>query len=75
MSERLGAKFFAARTDLWWGEMLGHRGAPGDAEGAAGLLAKAHTAAAAHGYAGLERPRRRSAEATRLNANAPRVTG
>jgi tetratricopeptide (TPR) repeat protein len=50
MSERLGAKFFAARTDLWWGEMLAER----DAERARALLEKAESAAMAHGYAGLE---------------------
>jgi hypothetical protein len=54
MSERLGAKFFAARTDLWWGEMLTERGAPADAERARVLLEKAENAAKAHGYAGLE---------------------
>src|SRR5438132_2440636 len=30
MSDRMGAKFFAARTNLLWGEMLAERGAPGD---------------------------------------------
>lgn len=55
MSERLGAKFFGARSELWWGRMLVARDAPGDAERARELLTKAHTAAAAHGYAGVER--------------------
>lgn len=40
--------------------MLAQRKAPGDAERARELLAKAHTAAAAHGYANVER---RAAEA------------
>jgi hypothetical protein len=35
--------------------MLAERNAPGDAERARDLLAKAQTAAAAHGYANIER--------------------
>jgi tetratricopeptide (TPR) repeat protein len=54
MSERLGARFFAARTDLWWGEMLTERAAPGDAERARDLLEKAESVAKARGYAGVE---------------------
>ena len=40
--------------------MLAERDAPGDAERARDLLTKAHAAAAAHGYANIER---RAAEA------------
>jgi len=54
-SDRVGAKFFAARTDLYWGRMLAERRAAGDADKARDLLTKAHTAAAAHGYGNVER--------------------
>jgi tetratricopeptide (TPR) repeat protein len=54
-SDRLGAKYFASSTDLWWGGMLAERHAPGDVEQARGLLTKAHTIAAAHGYGNVER--------------------
>ena len=54
-SERFGAKFFAASTDLAWGTMLAERGAPGDTEKARDLLTKAQSTAAAHGYANVER--------------------
>ncbi len=50
-----GAKLFAARTDLCWGQMLSKRDAPGDAETARALLTKAHTTAVAHRYKGVER--------------------
>ena len=53
--DRIGAKFDAARNNLLWGKMLAERGAPGDAEKARALLTNAHTAAAAHGYANVER--------------------
>ncbi len=59
-NDRANAKFFAARTNLSWGKMLAERKAPGDTEKARDLLTKAHTAAAAHGYANVER---RAAEA------------
>ena len=59
-SDRASAKFFAARTNLSWGKMLAERDAPGDTEKARELLTNAHTAAAAHGYANVER---RAAEA------------
>ena len=49
------AEFFAARTNLSWGEMLAERRAPGDTQRARDLLTKAHTSAAAHGYANIER--------------------
>jgi class 3 adenylate cyclase/tetratricopeptide (TPR) repeat protein len=54
-SDRMGAKFSAARTDLSLGRMLLQRQAAGDAERARGLLTRAQTAAATHGYAGVER--------------------
>jgi class 3 adenylate cyclase len=53
--DRVGAKFFAARTDLLWGRMLAERNAPGDPEKARDLLTKAQTAAAVHGYGNVER--------------------
>jgi tetratricopeptide (TPR) repeat protein len=53
-SDRIGAKFFAARTDILWGRMLAERRAPGDTQKARELLSKAHTSAAAHGYANVE---------------------
>jgi hypothetical protein len=56
----MGAKFDAARANLLWGNMLAERNAPGDVEKARDLLTKAHTAAATHGYANVER---RAAEA------------
>ncbi len=55
MSGRMGSKFFAARTDLWWGRMLAKLRAGGDAEKARDLLTKAHTVAAANGYRVVER--------------------
>jgi class 3 adenylate cyclase/tetratricopeptide (TPR) repeat protein len=54
-SDRVGAKFFAARTHLLWGRMFAERNAPGDTEKARKLLTEAHTAAAVHGYANVER--------------------
>jgi class 3 adenylate cyclase len=61
--DRVGAKFYAVRTDLSWGRMLAERQAPGDIEKARDLLTKAHTAAAAYGYLTVER---RSADALLL---------
>jgi class 3 adenylate cyclase len=55
VNDRAGAKFFAARTDLRWGQMLSKRNAPGDAEAARVLLTKAHAIAAEHGYGNVER--------------------
>jgi tetratricopeptide (TPR) repeat protein len=55
LSDRVGAKFFAARTDLWRGKMLAERDAAGDAERARDLLTKAHTVASANGYGNVER--------------------
>jgi tetratricopeptide (TPR) repeat protein len=60
LSLRMGAKFDTARANLMWGNMLAERNAPGDVEKARALLTKAHTAAATHGYANVER---RAAEA------------
>jgi class 3 adenylate cyclase/tetratricopeptide (TPR) repeat protein len=54
-SDRIGAKFFAARTDLWWGKMLAGRQGPGDEERARELLTKAHSVAATNGYGNIER--------------------
>ena len=55
MSARMNAKFFVAITDLLWGSMLAERKAEGDTEKARDLLTKAQAAAAAHGYANVER--------------------
>jgi hypothetical protein len=54
-SERVKAKYFAARTDLSYGKMLLERRGPGDSEKARALLTKAHTVAAANGYRNVER--------------------
>lgn len=54
-SGRLGAKFFAARTDLWWGNVLARRDRPGDADAAKARLNKAQRAARAHGYGNVDR--------------------
>jgi tetratricopeptide (TPR) repeat protein len=53
-SERAGAKFFSARTNLYWGKMLVERNGPGDIQTARDLLGKAHTAAIAHQYGKIE---------------------
>ncbi len=54
-SDRAGAKFFAAQTDLLWGAMLADRHADGDGKKARELLTKAHKVAAANGYGNIER--------------------
>ncbi len=54
-SQRVGAKFFAARIDLSWGQMLARRRAEGDTDEARDLLDRARSSAAAHGYAVVER--------------------
>ncbi len=54
-NDRIGAKFYGARTYLSWGRMLAEHRAPGDAQKARDLLTKALTVAAAHGYANVER--------------------
>ncbi len=61
---RVGAKFFAARTDLSLGKLFVARGAPDDVQRARELIARAHTAAAALGYGAVER---RAAEALSLS--------
>ena len=69
LSERLGARFFTARTDLWWGVMLARRGRPGDADAATTRLRRAQGAARDHGYGNVERPRDRGLRgAARLTA-------
>ena len=55
MCDRIGAKFCAARTDLWWGRMLAERCDQGDPERARKLLTKARSVAAANGYRNVER--------------------
>ncbi|HUC13316.1 MAG TPA: hypothetical protein VMS00_02590, partial [Acidimicrobiales bacterium] len=55
MSERMGAKFFAARTDLWWGILLARRNRPGDIEAATALLTKSQHVAQALGYGNVDR--------------------
>ncbi len=62
MSERLGARFFSARTDLWWGTLLIERNRPGDAEAAVMHLTNAQRVARAQGYGNVER---RASEALR----------
>ena len=54
-SARIGAKFFAACTNLSWGKMLSERGALGDTDKARNLLTEARVAAVDHGYANIER--------------------
>jgi tetratricopeptide (TPR) repeat protein len=54
-SNRMGAKFFAARTNLLWAKMLARRRAHGDAEKVQDLLTEAHTVATAQGYGTVER--------------------
>jgi hypothetical protein len=55
VSERLGAKFFTARTDLWWGIVLARRNRPGDPDAARARLTKAQGAARTLGYADVDR--------------------
>jgi hypothetical protein len=54
-SERGNAKFFTARTSLWWGIMFAERAGPEDTEKARDLLTQAHSSATANGYATVER--------------------
>jgi thiamine pyrophosphate-dependent acetolactate synthase large subunit-like protein len=51
----MGAKFYAARTNLSWGTMLTERGDPGDTEKARDLLTNAHSVAMTNGYGYIER--------------------
>jgi hypothetical protein len=53
--DRVGAKFFAARTQLQWAKLLLERQAPGDGQKARDLLVSAHSEAVAHGYGTVER--------------------
>ena len=55
LNTRGGMKFAAAWTQLLWGRMRAVRSSPGDTEQARELLTSAQTAAAAHGYANIER--------------------
>ena len=55
MSQRMGAKFFAARTDLLWARMLLQRGAPSDADLARTRLISARNVASANSYGVVER--------------------
>jgi hypothetical protein len=55
MCDRAGARFFAARTQLLWGQMLTRRAAPGDAVKAHDLLTAAHTVAVEQGYGTVAR--------------------
>lgn len=54
-SQRANAKFFAARTDLYWGLMLMARRGSGDNERARTLLSRALGTAVACGYGNIER--------------------
>jgi len=53
-SDRADAKYFAARTNLWWGIMLADRRGPGDVQKARDLLTRAHSSAVSNGYATVE---------------------
>ena len=54
-SQRANAKYFAARTDLYWGSMLTARRGRGDSERARHLLSKALATAVMCGYGNVER--------------------
>ena len=54
-SERMGATFFAARTNLSWGRMLVERNRPADRDEGMRLLKKALASATANGYGTVER--------------------
>jgi len=51
----MGAPYFVARTEWAWAESLAIRGRPGDPDRARGLARRAYAAAAARGYAQVER--------------------
>ena len=55
VSDRIGAKFFAARTALWWGSMMAKRQGAGDVEEAKERLTRACTLATGNGYGAVER--------------------
>ena len=52
---KMGATFFAARTNLLWGRMLVSRGLPGDDDRGRRLLTEAHEVARSRSYGGVER--------------------
>ena len=54
-SRRADAKFFAARTDLYWGKMLIEQGKAGDKARAIALLSAACSSAEVNGYGNIER--------------------
>jgi class 3 adenylate cyclase len=54
-AERAGAAYFATEIDLAWAELLLQRGQAGDDQRARAHLDAARSAAAARGYAGIER--------------------
>ena len=54
-SRRADAKFFAARTDLYWGKMLIEQGNAQDEDRAIALLSAARSSAEANGYGNIER--------------------
>jgi DNA-binding SARP family transcriptional activator len=62
-SQRAGARYFAARTDLSWGRMLAERHAPGDSERARSFLTSALQAGTSHGFGNVER---RAADALQI---------
>jgi hypothetical protein len=68
MSERLGAKFFTARTELWWGNVLARRDRPGDADAAKARLTKAQRLAREFGYGNVDRRATEALEARALNS-------
>jgi tetratricopeptide (TPR) repeat protein len=55
VSKRLGATFFSARTDLWWGSLLVKRNRPEDAEMAVAHLTDAQRVARECGYGNVDR--------------------
>ena len=62
MSERIGAAFFAARTDLLLGRMLATRRAAGDTERVRDVLARARESAAMNNYANVQQLAERELE-------------
>lgn len=54
-SERIGGRFFSARTGCSWGQMLLRRDGPGDRQRASDLLVAARRSAAEQGYRFVER--------------------
>ena len=66
-NRRNRAKFFDARTKLWWARMLIARNDAGDIDRARAMLTTAHTVAQAHGYGDVER---RAADTLRIVRSA-----